>query len=135
MIYENYILYENEASPGDSTSTQSDGVSTSIPAEVTTEITTEEIDEDSFIVNGYDYQYSDIEFLMPFNEETSEYDMIAVDNRPYMSCEVSGATINDVYTMVLSMRNIVLLWFLFWLIVKTKSMIHNIVAKYMERGK
>lgn len=135
MINEIYIYYDTEASPGDSESTQSDGMPASIPSEVTIETTTEEIDEDSIIVNGYDYQYSDIEFLMPFNEETSEYEMIAVDNRPYLSSEVSGATINDVYTMVLSMRNIILMWFMFWLIVKTKSMIHNIVAKYMERGK
>ena len=135
MINEIYVYFDTEASPGDPEGTQSDGVPARFPAEVTTENTTEEIDEDSIIINGYDYQYSDIEFLMPFNEETSQYEMIAVDNRPYMSCEVSNASINDVYTMVLSIRNVVLMWFMFWLIVKTKSMIHNIVAKYMERGK
>ena len=67
MINEVYVYFDTEASPGDSENTQSDGVPASFPAEVTTEITTEEIDEDSVIVNGYDYQYSDIEFLMPSN--------------------------------------------------------------------
>ena len=112
-----------------------------IPLEETTESSTEAtseattIPQDSIVSEAYDYQYSDIEFLAPYDEETSEYSTSIQDNRPYLSSEVLGATINDVYTMELSIRNIVLLWFLVWLLLKCKTMIHNAVMLYMEGRK
>lgn len=113
----------------DTTENTSEGLSENISTEINTS------DPDSISDNSYDYQYSDIEFLMRFNEETSEYDTTIIDNRPYMSAEVNNATLNDIYTMSLSIRNIVLLWFSLWMILKFKTMIHNAVMKYMEGRK
>lgn len=103
----------------------------SVSNETTTEATT--LDEDSIIETGYDYQYSNIEFLAPFNEETSEYEPLIFDNTPYMSSEVANADINDVYTMVLSIRNVVLLWFLLWVVFKARTMIHSVLERVYER--
>lgn len=113
----------------DTTENTSEGLSENISTEISTS------DPDSISDNSYDYQYSDIEFLMRFNEDSSEYDTTIIDNRPYMSSEVNNATINDLYTMSLSIRNIVLLWFSLWMILKFKTMIHNAVMKYMEGRK
>lgn len=99
--------------------------------EITTEATT--INEDSVIEGGYDYQYSSIEFLAPYNEETSEYEPVVFDNTPYMSSEVANADINDVYTMVLSIRNVLLLWFLLWTVFKARTMIHSVLERVYER--
>lgn len=104
---------------------------------VTTEVLTETTTElpDAIIIEPWQPQYSDIQFIPEYDEETSEYSSVVVDNRPYMSSEVINADINDVYTMVLSIRNVVLLWFLVWLLLKFKTMIHNVTMKYMEGRK
>lgn len=106
-----------------------------VSTENMTNETTEEISTEAIVDNGYNYQYSDIEFLKPYDETTHTYSEVQVDNRPYLSTEVNNASINDVYTMVLSIRNIVLLWFLFWLIIKSKNMIHSVLDIVMERSK
>lgn len=123
-----YFLDVQEDSTEDNTEDSSNRLSES----VSTEVTTEALDPDSIVLVPYDYQYSDIEFLAPFNEDTSEYEPIVIDNRPYLSSEVSGASIDDLYTMVLSTRNVLVLWFLIWSLLKFKTMIHNAVIKYME---
>lgn len=126
-----YVFKDNIATDSDA---MQDHVSTETrPAsdEITTETTT--IDEDSTMDMGYDYQYSDIEFLAPYNEETSEYEPIVFDNTPYLSSEVANADINDVYTMVLSIRNVVLLWFLLWTVFKARTMIHSVLERVYER--
>ena len=96
----NYEVYKDEVATN--SDAMQEHVSTETrPAsdEATTEATT--LDENSILETGYDYQYSNIEFLAPYNEETSEYESIVFDNTPYMSSEVANADINDVYTMVL----------------------------------
>ena len=126
-----YVFKDNIATNSDA---MQDHVSTETrPAsdEATTEATT--LDEDSTMDMGYDYQYSDIEFLAPYNEETSEYEPIVFDNTPYLSSEVANADINDVYTMVLSIRNVVLLWFLLWTVFKARTMIHSVLERVYER--
>ena len=126
-----YVFKDNFATNSDA---MQDHVSTETrPAsdEATTEATT--LDEDSTMDMGYDYQYSDIEFLAPYNEETSEYEPIVFDNTPYLSSEVANADINDVYTMVLSIRNVVLLWFLLWTVFKARTMIHSVLERVYER--
>lgn len=113
------------------------GVSTEVITDVvtTTEVTSEEYPTEAIVEYGYDYQYSDIEFLSKYDEEKSEYVSQEVDNRPYLSSEVANVDINDVYTMVLSIRNVVLLWFLIWLILKTRGFIHSILDIVLERSK
>ena len=48
---------------------------------------------------------ADLEYLTTEGEN--------VDTSLYMSCEVSGASINDLYSLTLSLRNICLVFFLF----------------------
>lgn len=83
---------------------------TELPTEATTEATT-----------------TDIEYI------TTEGQII--DTKLYLSSEVSGADINDVYSIMLSTRNIVLLFFMIWLLLKVKTSIHSVLSKIYETNK
>lgn len=74
----------------------------------TTETTTE---EDS----------QDIEY------ETNEGQV--VDTRLYLSTTVNNADINDCYSMLLSIRNLFLLFLIIFIFFKVKTSIHTIFAK------
>ena len=58
-----------------------------------------------------------------------------VDTNLYMSCEVSGASINDVYSITLSLRNICLVFFLFIVLLKFKGMTHNAINRSFKMNK
>lgn len=58
-----------------------------------------------------------------------------LDTKLYLSSEVSGADINDVYSIMLSTRNIVLLFFMVWLLFKVKTSIHSVLSKIFETNK
>lgn len=133
MDFINIINFDPEEiqvdNPESSTENTSEGLSEDISTEVSTQI------PDAIVIEPYEYEYSNIQFLAPYDEETSEYKAVVVDNRPYMSTEVTGADLDDIFTYVLSIRNIVLLWFFLWFILKLKTMIHNVNMKYMEGRK
>lgn len=126
-VFEIKIVYKE--------TTELEGNENGVSTEVSTEATSEEYPTEAIANYGYEYQYSDIEFLSKYDEDASEYVSQEVDNRPYLSSEVVNADINDVYTMVLSIRNVVLLWFLIWLVLKTRGFIHSILDIVMERSK
>lgn len=127
----------NETSVSDDVSTEvaPDQLRNEAVPAATSETTTEKYSSEAIADYGYEYQYSDIEFLSPYDDEISEYITQEVDNRPYLSSEVANADINDVYTMVLSIRNVVLLWFLIWMIFKCRGFIHSIFDIVLERSK
>lgn len=52
-----------------------------------------------------------------------------IDNKLYLSAKVNNADINDVYSICLSIRNIVLLFFMILLLIKFKGMIHNAINR------
>ena len=58
-----------------------------------------------------------------------------VDTSLYMSCEVSGASINDLYSLTLSLRNICLVFFLFIVLLKFKGMTHNAINRSFKINK
>lgn len=133
----NNIFFDSEEiqidNPEDSSENTSEELSTDVSTEVSTEATTAL--PAAIVIEPYEYDNSDVQFLAHYNEETSEYESVVVDNRPYMSAEVVGADLDDIFTYVLSIRNIILLWFLLWFILKLKTMIHNVNMKYMEGRK
>lgn len=70
---------------------------------------------------------ADLEFLTTEGQN--------VDTNLYMSCEVSGASINDVYSITLSLRNICLVFFLFIVLLKFKGMTHNAINRSFKINK
>ena len=66
------------------------------------------------------------------SEEPTTEPLIMVDDNLYMSETVYLKTLDDCYSMLLSIRNVVLFWFLLWCILKVKSMIHSSILKYMR---
>lgn len=70
---------------------------------------------------------ADLEFLTTEGQN--------VDTNLYMSCEVSGASINDVYSITLSLRNICLVFFLFIVLLKFKGMTHNAINRTFKMNK
>ncbi len=52
-----------------------------------------------------------------------------VDTRLYLSTTVNNADINDCYSMLLSIRNLFLLFLIIFLFFKVKTSIHTIFAK------
>lgn len=58
-----------------------------------------------------------------------------VDTRLYLSSEVSGADLNDVYSMLLSIRNLFVLFMLIFIFFKIKNIIHSVLAKIFDNGK
>lgn len=76
--------------------------------EPTTETTTEEASQD-------------LEY------ETTEGQV--VDTRLYLSTNVNNADINDCYSMLLSIRNLFLLFLIIFVFFKVKTSIHTIFAK------
>lgn len=58
-----------------------------------------------------------------------------VDTSLYMSCEVSGASIDDLYSLTLSLRNICLVFFLFIVLLKFKGMTHNAINRSFKINK
>lgn len=55
------------------------------------------------------------------------------DTHLYLSSEVENADLNDVYSMLLSTRNVLLLFFLVFLILKVGSMLRDIFARLMNK--
>ena len=70
---------------------------------------------------------ADLEFLTTEGQN--------VDTSLYMSCEVSGASINDLYSLTLSLRNICLVFFLFIVLLKFKGMTHNAINRSFKMNK
>ena len=70
---------------------------------------------------------ADIEFLTTEGQN--------VDTSLYMSCEVSGATIDDLYSITLSLRNVCLVFFLFIVLLKFKGMTHNAINRSFKMNK
>lgn len=71
-------------------------------------------------------------------ESTEELEYITTENQKvettlYLSTPVQNATLNDIYSLLLSFRNLFLFFMLFLLVFKCKTMIHNAWAKV--RGK
>lgn len=56
-----------------------------------------------------------------------------VDHHLYMTSEVENADINDIFTMLLSVRNVALLFMLLWLSLKIFGMIRAAVDRVMNR--
>lgn len=52
-----------------------------------------------------------------------------VDTRLYLSTPVNNADINDCYSMLLSIRNLFLLFLIIFIFFKVKTSIHTIFAK------
>ena len=52
-----------------------------------------------------------------------------VDTRLYLSVPVNNADLNDVYSMLLSIRNLFVLFILIFVFFKVKTSIHSIFAK------
>lgn len=57
----------------------------------------------------------------------------SADVHAYLSTEVENASINDLYTVMLSCRNIVLLMFLIFLMWKMWGALKNVISKIMNR--
>ena len=58
-----------------------------------------------------------------------------VDTRLYLSSPVEHADINDCYSMLLSIRNLFVLFLIIFVFFKVKTSIHNVLAKIFEIGK
>ena len=87
----------------------------------------EETTEDTTETTETSTQDLDIEYI------TTEDQVI--DTRLYLSAPVSGADLNDIYSIMLSTRNIVLLFFMVWLVFKVKTSIHSVLSKIFETNK
>ena len=71
-------------------------------------------------------------------ENTEELEYLTTENQKvettlYLSTPVQNATLNDIYSLLLSFRNLFLFFMLFLLVFKCKTLIHNAFAKV--RGK
>lgn len=55
------------------------------------------------------------------------------DHTLYLSADVDGATINDLYSMMLSTRNIILLFFLFFIVFKLGNMLKSVLYRVYNR--
>lgn len=71
-------------------------------------------------------------------ESTEELEYLTTENQKvettlYLSTPVQNATLNDIYSLLLSFRNLFIFFMLFLLIFKCKTLIHNSFAKV--RGK
>lgn len=92
------------------------------------EETTEETDEEtSQIIVELSTQDIDIEYI------TTEGQY--VDNRLYLSTAVSGADNNDIYSMLLSIRNLLVVFILLFVFFKVKNIIHVTLSKLFNKGK
>ena len=80
--------------------------------EVTTEVTTQDLDVEYVTTEGQ-----------------------IVDTRLYLSSPVEHADINDCYSMLLSIRNLFVVFMIIFVFFKVKTSIHNILAKIFEIGK
>ena len=58
-----------------------------------------------------------------------------VDTRLYLSSPVENADINDCYSLLLSIRNLFVLFLIIFVFFKVKTSIHNVLAKIFEIGK
>lgn len=55
------------------------------------------------------------------------------DHTLYLSADVDGATLNDLYSMMLSTRNIILLFFLFFIVFKLGNMLKSVLYRVYNR--
>lgn len=69
----------------------------------------------------------------PTEEPQLVYLGSGTDTHLYLSTEVENADLNDVYSMLLSTRNVLLLFFLVFLILKVGSMLRDIFARLMNK--
>ena len=84
-----------------------------VDLEETTETTTETTEQTT--------QDLDIEYI------TTEGQV--VDTRLYLSTPVSNADINDCFSMLLSIRNLFVVFILLFVFFKVKTSIHNVLSK------
>lgn len=87
--------------------------------EETTEETTEAATETT--------EDKQLEYITTENEK--------VETTLYLSTPVQNATLNDIYSLLLSFRNLFLFFMLFLLVFKCKTMIHNAWSKVHGKGK
>lgn len=83
--------------------------------------------ETTEIIEEETTEQSDIEYI------TTEGQV--VDTRLYLSSEVNGADLNDIYSLLLSIRNLFVLFMLMFIFFKVKNIIHSVLAKIFESGK
>ena len=86
-----------------------------------------EVTEESTEASTESTEGADLEFLTTEGQN--------VDTTLYMSCEVSGASIDDLYSITLSLRNICLVFFLFIVLLKFKGMTHNAINRSFKINK
>lgn len=56
-----------------------------------------------------------------------------VDSKPYLSSEVQNASVNDLYSIALSTRNILLLFVLFFFCYKIFGSLKNVIYRLMDK--
>ena len=69
----------------------------------------------------------------PTEEPQLVYLGSGTDTHLYLTSQVENADINDVYTMILSTRNILLLFLLVFVAFKFGSMLRDVIARFMNR--
>lgn len=84
--------------------------------EETEEVTTEEVTEEILEDNG----------LKVLGSGSGDFTL-------YFSDKVENASLNDIYSMMVSVRNILLLFFLIWSIYKVIGIFRNVLYKLMNR--
>lgn len=86
---------------------------------------TEETTEETTEATTETTEDKQLEYITTENEK--------VETTLYLSTPVENATLNDIYSLLLSFRNLFMFFMLFLLVFKCKTMIHNAWAKV--RGK
>lgn len=78
---------------------------------------------------------SQIEYTQNRDTEPSVLTFLdeSVDHHLYLTSEVENATINDVFTLSLSIRNLLLVFFLFWFCLKILGMLRAVVDRVANR--
>ena len=57
----------------------------------------------------------------------------SADTHLYLSTEVENATLNDLYSIALSTRNVLLLFLLLWLVLKLFGSLKNVICRIMNK--
>ena len=57
----------------------------------------------------------------------------STDTHLYLSTEVENATLNDLYSIALSTRNVLLLFLLLWLVLKLFGSLKNVICRLMNK--
>ena len=107
-------------------------------SEETTEETTEESEEELTTENTEEVTTEKIVVELSTEDLDIEYlttENQVVDTRLYMSVPVQGADSNDIFSMLLSIRNILLVFMIFFIFFKVKNIIHTTLSKLFNKGK